>query len=85
MPNHYHHLIRVSIPPDVPLYVATHSPGDGLTRYRFFDHLINGHQPQYDEGLGIYTALGAREAHTFIDGYIAGYRACQKEWHGEQQ
>jgi hypothetical protein len=47
------------------LYVTYHSPGDGVTRYRFF----KGKTPRsYFSGDGIYTALGIAEAKTFLRG-----------------
>lgn len=49
------------------LYVATWSPGDGVTRYRFFEK-----PSDYHSGDSIYTALGRKEALTFITGYSWG-------------
>ena len=48
------------------LFVRTWSPGDGITRYRFFTNAKNSyHGPDN----GIYTALGIKEAETFLAGY----------------
>lgn len=54
------------------LYVCTYSPGDGVTRYRFFQ-LENGerHSSYFGPENGIYTALGLKEANTFLAGYNA--------------
>lgn len=50
--------------------VHTYSPGDGVTRYRFFRYWSD--VDSYFSGPGIYTALGIREAETFLDGFSAG-------------
>jgi hypothetical protein len=68
----------------VGLYVRTYSPGDGMTRYRFFrvsdwameaaKELPAGHHHSLDYFgpiTGIYTALGMKEAHTFVNGALA--------------
>lgn len=52
---------------EVGLYVATWAPGDGQTRYRFFTK-----SSSYDEGDGIYTALGRGDAMNFIRAYGLG-------------
>ena len=50
------------------LYVATHSPGDGVTRYRFMKS--RGGKPiSYFRTDGIYTALGMKEAKMFLMAY----------------
>ena len=50
------------------LYVATHSPGDGVTRYRFMKS--KGGKPiSYFRTDGIYTALGMKEAKMFLMAY----------------
>lgn len=59
---------------EVGLYVATWSPGDGMTRYRFFAKPSDYFGPEN----GIYTALGAKEAGTFIEGYAYGKGADAK-------
>lgn len=49
------------------LCVRTYSPGDGVTRYRFFE----GNDPKqsyFGPADGIYTALGLKEAETFVAG-----------------
>jgi hypothetical protein len=48
--------------------VDSYSPGDGVTRYRFF----TTEPAEYFGGRGIYTALGAKEAMTFIAGFAQG-------------
>jgi hypothetical protein len=54
------------------LTLYTWSPGDGLTRYRFFD---NHHISDYFAADGLFTALGIREAVAFARGY---YLAAKK-------
>lgn len=49
------------------IHVATWSPGDGLTRYRFFRTARD-----YFSDDGLFTALGAKEAGVFLRGYGAG-------------
>ena len=51
----------------VGLFVATASPGDGETRYRFFTEDGNSYNSGPSDG--IYTALGRREAVAFLAGY----------------
>jgi hypothetical protein len=46
------------------LYAAAYSPGDGVTRYRFF-RKPNG----YFQADGIYTALGKKDALIFLAGF----------------
>lgn len=48
------------------LFVRTYSPGDGVTRYRFF---TDPHNDYFGPANGIYTALGIKEAETFVRGY----------------
>ncbi len=57
---------------DVGLHVRTWSPGDGVTRYRFFTDGNNGY---FGPDNGIYTALGLAEACTFVRGFRAGVAA----------
>lgn len=59
----------------VGLHVDSYSPGDGVTRYRFFV------EPPYDyfAGRGIYTALGRKDALTFVNGYRYGRTQGLKE------
>lgn len=47
--------------------VSTWSPGDGITRYRFFRV-----ETDYFGDHAIYTALGAKEARVFLAGFAAG-------------
>lgn len=47
------------------LYVATYSPGDGTTRYRFFDKPGNSY---FGPASGIYTALGIKDAWNYLYG-----------------
>lgn len=56
---------------DVGLHVATWSPGDGATRYRFFDKPGPG-QTYFGPANGIYTALGLKDAWNYLYGYGAG-------------
>lgn len=56
---------------DAGLKVATWSPGDGQTRYRFFDK-PGPNQTYFGPASGIYTALGLKEAWNFLYGYGAG-------------
>ena len=62
-----------SLAKEAGCYVAEWSPGDGVTRYRFY----HGTQPRqyYDEVNPCYTALGYREALTYLHGRVAGYQA----------
>ena len=54
---------------EVGLYVGIYSPGDGVTRYRFF----KSKKPvSYFTGSGLYTALGLAEAETWLAGYRRG-------------
>ncbi len=48
---------------DNGLYIRTWSPGDGVTRYRFFTDSANGY---FGPDNGVYTALGLAEARTFV-------------------
>ena len=47
--------------------VETYSPGDGVTRYRFF-HKAPAKQSYFGPDSGIYTALGMKEAVAFAMG-----------------
>jgi hypothetical protein len=47
--------------------VRTWSPGDGVTRYRFFHNAPKG-QTYYGPADGAYTALGMKEADAFAAG-----------------
>ena len=60
---------------NMPLYISEWSPGDGVTRYRFFFR-----QPtNYFAGNGMYTALGRKEAWIFMYGYTACHDRCSEE------
>jgi len=50
----------------VGLYFDDWSPGDGVTRYRFFTKP----DQDYFAGDGLYTALGWKEACIFADGFL---------------
>jgi hypothetical protein len=52
---------------DWGLYMDHYSPGDGVTRYRFFREPAD-----YFDGNGLHTALGLAEAEAYVRGYIAG-------------
>ena len=56
------------------LAVATWSPGDGATRYRFFKKAPDAKHPyaDYSEGGHLKTLMGKKEALAFIDGYSRG-------------
>ena len=58
----------------VGLYIDTYSPGDGVTRYRFFLEPTD-----YFAGNGIYTALGRKEANTFVRGFVQGTIYARRE------
>lgn len=49
------------------LYVSAYSPGDGITRYRFYTT-----PKRFFHGDGIFTALGKREALIFLRGIEIG-------------
>jgi hypothetical protein len=49
----------------VGLHVATWSPGDGVTRYRFFEKAGNTY---FGPDNGIYTALGLKDAWNYLYG-----------------
>lgn len=48
---------------DANLHVATHSPGDGVTRYRFFERSGNSY---FGPDNGICTTLGIKQAWKFL-------------------
>jgi hypothetical protein len=59
------------------LEVATYNPGSTQTRYRFFPHNGEHSKDGYFASSGeLYTALGPKEALSFIAGYQAGLRGC---------
>jgi hypothetical protein len=58
----------------VGLLVRTYSPGDGVTRYRFFrrEDCTDGiGQSYFGPASGIYTALGLKEARAYLGGWRA--------------
>ena len=55
----------------VGLWVSAYSPGDGTTRYRFFDKAGNTY---FGPQSGIHTALGLKKAWDFAYAYAAGSR-----------
>lgn len=60
------------------VYVDYYRPGDGVTRYRFFDKPLD-----YFAGSGLATVLGAKEAMAWLDGFEAGHIngfEAGKEW-----
>lgn len=59
------------------VYVATWNPGDGATRYRFFENGVRVNFTgeliaDYNQGLELFTALGRKHALTWLRGYSAG-------------
>ena len=52
------------------MYVRTYSPGDGVTRYRFFARASDGSEPNdyFGPANGLHTALGFKEAMTYAQG-----------------
>lgn len=54
------------------LHVETWSPGDGVTRYRFFSEPADYFGGS--DNIKLYTALGIKEASTWLLGYIASQR-----------
>lgn len=52
---------------DYGLFIDTYSPGDGITRYRFFTE-----PKDYFSDNGLFTALGRKEALAFARGFCAG-------------
>jgi hypothetical protein len=53
-------------------YLDTYSPGDGVTRYRFFKFEADGtrRNDYFGPGNGLFTALGWREAELYAQGLI---------------
>lgn len=58
------------------VYVATWSPGDGATRYRFFREGTRTREGEwvadYNQGDDIFTALGRGEALVWLRGFSKG-------------
>ncbi|KKL83152.1 hypothetical protein LCGC14_1977590 [marine sediment metagenome] len=50
---------------ETPFYVSAYSPGDGVTRYRFFSKPGNTY---FGPGNGDFTALGWKEAAVYANG-----------------
>ena len=57
----------------VGMFVRTYSPGDGVTRYRFFriSDTEQERQTYFGPANGAYTALGIKEAETYLAGVFA--------------
>ena len=55
---------------DAGMFVRRYSPGDGVTRYRFFrlNQTTETGQSYFGPDNGVYTALGLKEANAFIAG-----------------
>lgn len=53
------------------LFFREYSPGDGVTRYRFFRHATSdsARQTYFGPDNGIHTALGLKDAEAFVDGF----------------
>ena len=49
------------------LHVSMWSPGDGITRYRFYYE-----ESDYNAGMEIKTVLGRKDAALFLDGVKVG-------------
>lgn len=54
----------------VGIYYRTYSPGDGVTRYRFFRNPGNSY---FGPDTGMYTALGIKAAFDYVAGYRSAY------------
>lgn len=59
--------LRASLPPGYT--IETYSPGDGVTRYRFFKN-APPKQSYFGPNNGVYTALGYKEAEAFAQGLM---------------
>lgn len=57
--------LRAALPSGIT--VETYSPGDGVTRYRFFRNAPSK-QTYFGPNNGIYTALGYKDAATYALG-----------------
>ena len=53
---------------NVNVRVARWSPGDGVTRYRFFNATNHNQENSYFESDGDFTALGIKEATAYARG-----------------
>ena len=56
---------------ELGLCIGRWSPGDGVTRYRFFASKDHSHL-DYFSGDGMFTALGIKEATIFLRGIARG-------------
>lgn len=57
--------------------VRDYSPGDGVTRYRFFTCLQpDANQDYFGPHSGDYTSFGAAEAMAFLQGFGYGHSVC---------
>ena len=57
----------------VGLLVDTYSPGDGVTRYRFFERgKVPANQSYFGPRNGLTTVLGLKKAWDFAYAYAAG-------------
>ncbi len=54
------------------LTIRTYSPGDGITRYKFFKETVGPDQDYFGPENGIHTALGISDAFTFLHGVRVG-------------
>lgn len=61
---------------EVNLWIACWSPGDGVTRYRFFEEPGNTY---FGPASGIHTALGWAQANLFLTGFAQGYHHAKQE------
>ena len=57
------------------LLCCTHSPGDGITRYRFFENPVE-RQTYFGPNSGMGTILRAKSAMIWLYGYCSG------KWNG---
>jgi hypothetical protein len=54
------------------VYVRTYSPGDGMTRYRFFSPDVEVSE-YFGPSDGMHTALGFRDAKRYALGVLQGF------------
>lgn len=54
------------------VHVSTWSPGDGVTRYRFFVGPDAERNMYFGPEDGVYTAYGRKEALVWLAGYASG-------------
>ena len=64
---------------ELGLYVGTWSPGDGMTRYRFFEDGVVTAKDEpvqdFNSSDGLFTAGGKGEALVWLRGYRRGLQA----------